>query len=56
MTADFLKRTRVSATIRQISDKLTEYVNSNEVKEEEIKKVLELVCNKERLLELIPYL
>lgn len=56
MSADFLKRTRTSATIRAISEQLTSYANDNVVTEEELKKVLELVKDEVKLTQLIPLL
>lgn len=56
MSLDFLKNSRTNANIKAIGDQLTQYVNESAISEEELSKILDLVRNKKRFLELIPYL
>lgn len=56
MSGDFLKRSRTSATIRAISEQLTSYADNHVIKEDELKKVLELVRDEVKLIQLLQYL
>ena len=56
MTIDIFKKKRIGSNINAISNTLTKYCDENAIKEEELIKVLELVQDKERLLQLIQLL
>lgn len=53
---DVFKNKRTAANIKTIADTLTNYVNNNIIKEEELVKVVELVKDRPKLTQLIKLL
>lgn len=56
MAMDFLKTSRTNANIKAIGDQLKNYLDNKIISEEELSKLLDLVRDKVRLTQLIPYL
>lgn len=53
---DFVKKNTVDNTCKEIAEQIKEQYKKNNISETEIKKVLELIKDTERLKSVLPYL